>query len=102
MADNLAYLAARVTLRNGADYYIIVNDKMERATTYDPLGSGGPAGYVQCCRPGGVTSHEYEAKAEIIIHKGPMPENDRDAHDARQVIEDLAPLIGSSSRRGVY
>jgi hypothetical protein len=102
VADNLAYLAAQVTLRNGADYYVVESDKMERATVYDPLGSRGPVEYFHCCHPNGVTSHEYEGKADIVIHRGPTPQNDPAAHDAREVVEQLAPRIRRGDRYGVY
>jgi hypothetical protein len=102
VADNLAYLAAQVTLRNGADYYVVVSDKMERATVYDPLGSRGPVEYFHCCHSNGVTSHEYEAKADIVIHQGPMPPNDPTAHNAREVVEELGPRIKRSDRYSVY
>jgi hypothetical protein len=102
VADNLAYLAAQVTLRNGADYYVVVTDKMERATVYDPLGGRGPVEYFHCCHSNGLTSHEYEGKADIVIHRGPTPPDDPAAHDAREVTKDLAARIKRSSRYGVY
>jgi hypothetical protein len=102
VGDNLAYLAAQVTLRNGADYFVVMNDKMERATVYDPLGSRGPLEYFHCCHSNGVTSHEYEGKADIVIHQGPAPQNDPTAHNAREVIKELAPRIKRGSRYSVY
>jgi hypothetical protein len=102
VADDLAYLAAQVTLRNGADYYVVVSDKMERATVYDPLGSRGPVEYFHCCHSNGLTSHEYEGTAEIVIHRGPTPPDDPAAYDAREVTKDLAPRIKRSSRHSIY
>src|ERR1043166_7399171 len=37
--DSLAYLAAQVTLRNGADYFIVANDRADRTTSYAYLDS---------------------------------------------------------------
>ena len=102
VADDLAYLAAQVTLRNGADYYVVVSNKMERTSVYDSLGSRGPIEYFDCCHSNGVTSHEYEARADIVIHQGPMPPNDPTAHNAREVIEELGPRIKRGDRYSVY
>lgn len=102
VADDLAYLAAQVTLRNGADYYVVVTIKMDRASVYDPIGSGRPGDDINCCHSHGLTSHEYEAKADIVIHQGPMPQNDPAAHNAREVVEELAPLIKRGDRYSVY
>jgi hypothetical protein len=102
VADNLAYLAAQVTLRNGADYYVVETDKMEQARVYDPLGSRGPVEYFHCCHSNGVVSHEYEGKADIVIHKGPVPQDDPAAHDARTVVEELGPRIKRGGGYSVY
>jgi len=100
VATSLAYLAAEVTLRNGGDYYVVRNDKLERATIYDPLGL--PPDYApRCClvldRPG----HEYEASAEIVIYKGKTPADDPAAYDARAVRDALASRI-RRGRFGIY
>jgi hypothetical protein len=39
------------------------------------------------------TVEQFEASAEIIMHKGPKPTNDPRAFDARGVIENLGPRV---------
>jgi hypothetical protein len=100
VADSLAYLAAQVTLRNDADYFVVAANKMAQATTYHAM--GGYSEDVFCCRLRGVTGREYEASAEITIRKGTAPEDDPAAHDAREVAEALAPRVKRSSGFSVY
>ena len=99
--DNLAYLAAQVTLRNGADYFIVANDRSDRTTSYAYLDSYRDP-YLQCCHWRGVTYHEYEASADIVIRQGAVPQDDPAAHDARAVVEELAPRIKRGSGHSVY
>ncbi len=99
--DYLAYLAAQVTLRNGADYFIIANDKSDRTTSYAYLDSYRDP-YLQCCHWRGVTYHEYEASADIVIRQGAVPPDDPAAHDARGIVEELASRIKRGSRRSIY
>jgi hypothetical protein len=98
--DYLAYLAAQVTLRNGADYFVLANDRTERTTSYAYLDSYRDPS-LQCCHWRGVTYHEYEASADIVIRQGVVPQDDPAAHDARAIVEELTPLI-KRGRRGVY
>src|SRR5258708_40137933 len=100
VADSLAYLAAQVTLRNDADYFVVAVNKMAQATTYH--GMGGYSEDVYCCHPRGVTGHEYEASAEITIRKGNAPPDDPAAHDARAVAEALAPRLKRGSGFSAY
>ena len=102
--DSLSYLAAQVTLRNDADYYLLVSDKIDRTSIYDPLGSRGPDDVLHCCRPHprGATSHEFEATAEIVIVKGSAVRESPAAYDAREVAERLRPRMARGGRRGVY
>jgi hypothetical protein len=99
--DSLAYLAAQVTLRNGADYFIVANDKSDRTTSYAFLDSYRDP-YLQCCHWRGVTYHEYEASADIVIRQGAMPQDDPAAHDARGIVEELTPRIKRGSGHSVY
>jgi hypothetical protein len=100
--DSLAYLAAQVTLRNGADYFTIANAKSERTSSafYGNSYLSDPAGH--CCRWDGVTYHEYEAEADIVIARGKMPQDDPSAHDARAVVQELAPRIRRGGGYSVY
>jgi hypothetical protein len=99
---NLAYLAAQVTLRNGADYFVISDGKPQRTTTHDFLNSYSRDPFIRCCHWRGVTSHEYEADADIVIFRGNAPPDRADAHDARAVVEQVLPLIKRGSRYSVY
>jgi hypothetical protein len=100
--DSLAYLAAQVTLRNGADYFIIANDKSEQTSSAFYFDSYRLDPAAHCCHWHGVTYHEYEASADIIIAKGTLPENDPAAHDARGLVEELAPRIRRGERYSTY
>ena len=104
--DDLAYLAAQVTLRNGGDYCVIVNDRTSRASVYDPVGYPLPAypeSRVPCCFAfHGMTTHEYAASADIVIFKGSAPPNDPAARDARSVVEEIGPRIKRGEEFSVY
>ena len=101
VADSLAYLASQVTLRNDADYFVVAANKMAQATTYHAM--GGYSEDVYCCRVrSGVTGHEYEASAEITIHKGKAPPDDPAAHDAREVADSLAPRVKRGGGFSIY
>jgi hypothetical protein len=101
VADSLAYLASQVTLRNDADYFVVAGNKMGEATIYHAMGRYSEDVY--CCYVRrGVTGHEYEASAEITIRKGKAPQDDPEAHDAREVAESLAPRIKRGSGFSVY
>jgi hypothetical protein len=100
VADSLAYLAAQVTLRNDADYFIVAANKMAEAITYHTM--GGYSQDVYCCRQRGVTGHEFEASAEITIRKGKAPQDDPAAHDAREVAEALAPRMKRGGGFSIY
>jgi hypothetical protein len=100
--DSLAYLAAQVTLRNDADYFTIANAKSERTSSafYANSYQHDPAGH--CCRWDGVVYHEYEAAADIVIHKGAMPQDDPSAHDARAIVNELGARIQRGGGYSVY
>jgi hypothetical protein len=98
--DALAYLAARVTVRNGGDYFVVTTDKLDQLSVYDPLGSRSE--YVRCCRTRGLTSHEFEGTAEIMIFKGEAPSDNPSAHDAQEVIHQLGPRITRGEGRSLY
>lgn len=119
----LLYRAAELTVRDGYDWFLIVDRLTERdAQTYavpDPAyqpwyGSGygrwRPSwrfhrrGGWELWRPGrrGAawpsdgdlrTVEQYEAHAEIVMRRGPIPAGEERAFDARRVMTDLAPTI---------
>ena len=112
----LLYRAAELTLENGGDWFEAVNRVTDRDTRYvgtpDPYWGGSPWG--PYWRPswrhyrGGYWSRwdpfwgndfdvrevtRYEANAEIVIHRGTAPRDDRFAFDAREVIANLGPRV---------
>lgn len=119
----LLYRAAEITLQEGGTWFETENRITDRDTrvvgTPDPYWSGSAWG--PYWRPswrhyrGGYWSRwdpfwgndfdvrevtRYEANAEIIIHDGRPPENDRYAFDAREVIENLGPRVVRPTPQG--
>jgi hypothetical protein len=118
----LLYRAAEVTLEHGYDWFEIDDrrtDKTVRTYVDPPLGPrfGYGYGYWQpswryygrgfgwrnwspfygdpffADRMDVTTVQQFEAGAEIILHKGPVPEGSARAFDARQVKQNLEPTI---------
>jgi len=114
----LLYRAAEVTLAQGNDWFEIVNrymehevrDEVSRNPLYDPSwGYGGWRPYyhyydrVYGWRYWYPYSDEpyfdtrrierFEARAEIVLHKGSRPAGDGNIFDAREVLEKLGPTI---------
>lgn len=119
----LLYRAAELTVRDGYDWFLIVDRLTERdVETYvhpDPLYRpwyGNDYGYWrphwrwyrggrwQIWHPewGGPflgdsidiqTVERFEAHAEIIMHLGPVPANEERAFDARAVMAGLGPTV---------
>lgn len=118
----LLYRAAELTLEQGADWFLIVDRLVERdAQTYvtpDPFyrpwygpryGNWRP--YWRYYRQGFgwrdwygrdpfwadrvdvQTVERFEAHAEILTRRGPIPAGEERAFDARKVIQDLGPTI---------
>ena len=118
----LLYRAAELTVSEGGDWFSLVERKTDRkARTYvdpDPMTPFGRYGY---WRPywryygGGrhawrtwdpfwgdpfwgdqfdmQTVEQFEASAEIVIHRGPKAADETRAFDAREVIANLGPHI---------
>ena len=118
----LLYRAAELTVRDGYDWFLIVDRLTEReAYTYaepDPFyrpwygnGYGFWRPYWRYSRrgiwgtwfPGAGpfwgdtidlrTVERFEAHAEIVLRRGPIPAGEERAFDARQVMRDLGPTI---------
>ena len=112
----LLYRAAEVTLENGGDWFETVDRSTTRDTRYvgspDPWFGSSPWGpyWHPAWRHyrGGYWSRwdpfwgddwdvrevsRYEAQSEIITHRGPRPEGDAHAFDAREVIANLGPRV---------
>ena len=125
----LLYRAAELTVRDGYDWFLIVDRLTERDTeTYavpDPFYRpwyGGGYGY---WRPhwryrgrggwigwhpewGGPfwgdtvdlrTVERFEAHAEIVLRRGPVPADEERAFDARRVMQELGPTIERPAAR---
>ncbi|ESQ85648.1 hypothetical protein AEAC466_00305 [Asticcacaulis sp. AC466] len=105
----LLYRAAELTLSSGFDWFEIVSrgtDEKRRTVTYnDPFYDGLSwrfYGRNRWSRWGawgsdfGMDTFEYtryEAVAEIVMHKGPKPDSNPAAYDARAIKSSLEPRI---------
>lgn len=104
----LLYRAAQVTLEQGYDHFIVVKDDTERETTLS--GSAPAFAYYGRGRPFPYYGfgyrfdpfyndfdvrerNRYTAIAYIVLGRGKKPENETTAYDARQVIENLGPVV---------
>ena len=113
----LLYRAAELTVNQGDDWFETVDRQTDKHTsTYvDPIGPYGP-GWRPYWRYYGrgfgwrgwdpywgdpfwadnidvQTIERYETSAEIIMHKGPKPADDKHAFDARDVLSNLSSKI---------
>ena len=124
----LLYRAAELTARDGYDWFLIVDRLTERETsTYavpDPFyrpwygnGYGRWRPYWRYSRrgiwgswyPGAGpfwgdsvdlrTVERFEAHAEIVLRRGPIPPGEERAFDARRVMLDLGPTIERPGRQ---
>lgn len=119
----LLYRAAEITVRDGYEWFLIVDRLTERdVQTYvrpDPLYRPYYGNDYRYWRPhwgysidgvwrgwhpewGGPfwaeglqeqTIERFEAQAEIVLHRGPVADGEERAFDARRVIQDLGPSI---------
>ena len=103
----MLYRAAEVTLQNGADYFIVVNKDVDKNTAYENYGDdlawgwrggwgwrhgfGGPGfgGGIDYTRP----IPAYDAIADIVTYKGPKPQGNPYAYDAREVMNAVGPTV---------
>jgi hypothetical protein len=100
----LLYRAAEVTLETGHDYFVMVDQDVERSTIYHGTGHAG-FGYRSRLDPfepgfgGGFTNYtavpvdSYAASADILVFDGAKPANERRAYDAREVLRRLDPAV---------
>lgn len=117
----LLYRAAELTVAEGGDWFSLVERQTDRKTrTYidpDPMTPFGRYGYWRpywryygsswgwrawdpwygdpfwADRMDVRTVEKFEASAEIVIGRGPKPEADPRAFDAREVMANLGPTI---------
>lgn len=93
----LLYRAAKVTLANGRDYFIVTQRdterKVEQMTTSTGIGFGfgGPFSFGTVF----VSDRDraYTAFAVITIHAGPKPGDNPAAYDASEVVQNLDSTI---------
>ncbi|CAL4865979.1 hypothetical protein MMA231_00216 [Asticcacaulis sp. MM231] len=107
--DYLLFRASELTLDAGYDWFEIVNrntDEKRRIATYgDPFMDSFSWRYYSRNRwsrwgawgadwsTDTVEYNRYEASAEILLHKGPKPEGNPKAYDARSIQSSLGPRI---------
>ncbi len=97
--------AAETTIESGNDYFIVVDQNTESATTYRGSGSS-PFGFGTGYRSGGgvgvgvgfssfnaYPDDSYTSWADIVVGKGPKPAGDLKAYDARAVLSQLDPGV---------
>jgi hypothetical protein len=99
----LLYRAAEVTVASGYDYFIVVDDNLERSTRYHGTVDPWFPGTFRHRRdpfydpfPATVNAYpidEYTAFADILMFRGEKPADDPHAYDARDVLNRLAPAI---------
>ncbi|MEM6415780.1 MAG: hypothetical protein AAF720_14110 [Pseudomonadota bacterium] len=120
----LLYRAAELTLINGFDHFVVIENDTEVRSNYsttatNPAFFGQPAffgrygfGYGRYAFPyyaygfgwGGPAFDtytreitRYSAVAYVTMHKGPKPENNVQAFNAREVTENLGPVVLTGS-----
>lgn len=96
----LLFRAAELTLQQGYDYFVMSGSDTEKQTRYQQTVSavGGYGWYSRYYGLGtGVSTaypvNEYQAQAYVTMYKGKRPAESADAFDARQVRDNLGPLI---------
>jgi hypothetical protein len=110
--SNLLYLAAEVTLKNGADWFLLTKNAADKSTSYNTVesgpafmgGWGGPWGGWS----GGMTTgyavadDSWTESADILLQHGTKPPADPNAYDARDVAAHLTPAIRRTGRPGPF
>lgn len=102
----LLYRAAELTLALGYDHFVVTERSTAAETEYEAYGppvygyyAYGPRfpyhayGYPWGYRVSYSTSTEYEATANIVMRRGPKPPGKESAFDAREVAQNLGPLV---------
>ena len=102
----LLFRATELTLQNGYDYFVMTGTDTEAQTRYQQTVSafGGYGWYSRYYGLGtGVSTAypvtEYQAQAYVTMYKGKRPDAAADAFDARQVRDNLGPLIKYPEKR---
>jgi hypothetical protein len=105
----LLYRAAEVTVDSGHDYFVVVDDNLERSTRYHgTVNSWFPGGYrygdpFYDPFPATLNAYpidEYTAFADIQVFRGDKPADNPQAYDARDVLNRLGPTIFREAPEG--
>jgi hypothetical protein len=103
----MLYRAAEVTLQNGGDYFVVVNKDVDKNTAYENYGDdlawgwGGGWGWRHGWGGAGFgTGYDYtrpisnyDAIADIVTYRGPKPQGNANAYDAREVMNAIGPTL---------
>lgn len=95
----LLYRAAQLTRETGHDYFVIVDQGVERSTVYQGTGYGGfgtgpyGGGWLGGGSGTAYPIDSYTAFADIVVASGPKPAGDVDAYGANDVLQRLAPTL---------
>lgn len=82
----LLYRCAEITVNNGCDYFIILQGKDDSGQML--VGSVSSSGYIS-----GGTMNKAKMIALIKCGKGPKPQNNVNAYDAKDLMRNLGPQI---------
>ena len=112
--NSLLFRAAELTLQNGFDHFIVVENETEARTSYSSTASPAFYGRYAYGYPGYYYAFpyyaygfgwgyprdyytreitRYSAVAFVTMHKGPKPQDNPSAFDARDVIDNLRPIV---------
>ena len=112
--NSLLFRAAELTLQNGYDYFVAVENDTEASRSYSRSTSPALFGRYSYGYPGGYYAFpycaygfgwgypydsytreitRYSAVAFISMHRGQKPADNPQAFDARSVIENLRPVV---------
>ena len=99
----LLHRAAEVTLESGHDYFTVVDQGLERSTTYHGSGFNdfgwGPGFHSNRAFGSGFGNYtaypidSYTTFADIVMAAGEKPAGEVNAYDARDVLRQLGPRI---------
>lgn len=94
--------AAELTLQKGYDYFVLEDQTLDKATTRIRLPNASIGGVEQDSRlgiprTGAVESYypmdSYQVTGTISLHRGPAPQGNAKAHDARATRQKLQALM---------
>ncbi len=98
------YRCAEVTLKNGDDYFVVVNKDVDKNTRYETYGNdlawGWHGGWrwrhsiIVATEPSYLRPiSSYDAIADIVTYQGTKPAANADAYDAHEVLAAVGPAV---------